>query len=119
MNAAQLSTTAFVLLISSASASAAIRVYPEFAENRGVNAECFESTACMISGRLSNGQKCWVEEVDSDGQVLTRAWGTSVAGQELLVRQLEALGCEGCGTPADLLGQDPEQNSGKPGKEGN
>lgn len=97
------SLIALALTTGLVSANAATTIYPEFATNRGPIAHCFEAGVCLISGNLSNGQKCWIEVTDENGNFVKSYWGSSWRGKELLEQHIaehcEEKQPEPCPTP--------------------
>lgn len=79
---------ALALTMGVLSAHAETKIYPEIANTRGPMAHCFEAGVCLISGHLSNGQQCWVEELDEKGNCVGTYWGSSWHGQELLEKHV-------------------------------
>lgn len=69
-------------------AQAETHVYPDLANTRGAKAHCFEAGVCLISGKLSNGQQCWVVETDANGNVVQSHWGSSWRGKDLLEKHV-------------------------------
>lgn len=84
-----------LLLLVAASAFAETTVYPDIANQRGAKAHCFEAGVCYISGRLSNGQRCWMVETNEHGKVVGRAWANTWKGSEMLEHHI----AEKCSAP--------------------